>query len=516
MLVAVTESISQLKRDHFHERPATLDRFQSFDEASRGPWGSFRFLTISRFKALLASLGAIITICGLAIEQMAQQILEFPSRDVVLLDDTAMLGMADTYYSRAFQGTGDSTGDADLMAAVGSSTALLSWQSSVINGLVGRVAAVNFTCPAIATGCRWPDFMTLSICSQCKTITEYDRNCTDWTSTGGTSTCDYTGKNFPLMTKARSDWPTNERAVRMLYDTQSTTRNNRSHIFSSFLTGGQQDPQGIVPVKAHGIITLDYLPPEDDPVTQRVYPDVDIVHCQWDFCIRDYKNVTADGSSISQSQYTSESVHTFSDTIELPGGDDDGSTSYFRYFGNETGREVWIAWNAQQKMWRYMTAPLNTTMVGTDSRWTNIDPTRFDFGNFMYNGNITQIASDIADTLTHEIRSSNLDGQAATLLQGEVLVTETYINVRWPWLILPATETILATVLLLWSMWISRKSPLWKSSALAAYYHPLRGWNDDDLGVYGHESVGSQERLAEKMTVALQADTDGRLRMLRK
>lgn len=45
MLVAVAESISQLKWLHFYQQSRPLDRFQDFDDASRGPWYVQDFLS---------------------------------------------------------------------------------------------------------------------------------------------------------------------------------------------------------------------------------------------------------------------------------------------------------------------------------------------------------------------------------------------------------------------------------------------------------------------------------------
>jgi hypothetical protein len=127
MLVAVAESICQLKWLHFYRSTAPLDRFQDFDDASRGPWGSATLLWSTNFKAILASLGTIITICGVAIEPMVQQVLDFPTRNITLANETATLGIADTYYSRALQGSGGRSGDFDVTNVVGSSDDLLAW-----------------------------------------------------------------------------------------------------------------------------------------------------------------------------------------------------------------------------------------------------------------------------------------------------------------------------------------------------------------------------------------------------
>jgi len=105
LLLAVTESLSQLKWLHF-ERPRNLAHLQLFDDASRGPWGAAVFLWGTRGRAKLAALGAIITIAALAIEPFAQQILEFGTRTVSESSNDASMGFARLWQSNAFHSTG--------------------------------------------------------------------------------------------------------------------------------------------------------------------------------------------------------------------------------------------------------------------------------------------------------------------------------------------------------------------------------------------------------------------------
>ena len=103
MMVPITSCLSQLKWEHFHWRPHTLDRLQVFDEASLGPWGSFVMLYSVRFQALLASAFALITLVSLGIDTSAQQILGFPQKSVVMPNISAVVSVADTYRSKALR-----------------------------------------------------------------------------------------------------------------------------------------------------------------------------------------------------------------------------------------------------------------------------------------------------------------------------------------------------------------------------------------------------------------------------
>lgn len=500
MLLAVSESISQLKWMHFYHKPAPLDRFQDFDDASRGPWGAATLLRTTNFKAILASLGAVITIFGLAIEPMAQQIIDFPVRNITSTTETATIGIADTYYSKAFQESGDSTGDADITGVIGTSSYLLSWQSSMINGLAGRVADVDMSCPLGATECRWPAFTTLGVCSSCKNITNYQRNCTDYKPT---LICDYSSPEFPEFAYLRDDTPENLASMRTMFDPMVSAQTNRSQLYSSFVDLGRQTlasvkTQGPARLRANGTIP----------------PPADVEMCTWDYCIRDYEPVMAIGRTLTQNKFVSEPVH-FDRRANVTEADDT-STEYIYYRGNKTEREVKVSVNTEQYMWTYLLDPLNTTLIAQDSRNSNVDSERLDYGNYLVNGNMTKITSDLADTLTHEMRSAKLDGRAATLLKGEVRISEVYIDVRWGWLVLPLIETILATVLLLSSIVVSWRGPLWKGSALAPYLHPLRGWNEKDLDVDSYASAGAMQRLTTRMTAVLEQDASGALKMTRR
>lgn len=462
--------------------------------------GSATLLWTTNVKAILASLGAIITICGLAIEPMAQQVLDFPSRNVTLTNATASIGIADSYYSRAFQGSGDSSGDLDITGVVGASTALLALQSSLINGIVGTIANVNMSCPLEAARCEFPAFTTMGMCGSWRNITNYERNCTDYNPT---LICDYTSPDFPDFSNLRSDQPEAPNVVRMQYDTHNTPQNNLTHLFATYLN---RDQQGLIAVTAKEKVRRDEVGTHAPPV------DIEEIH--WDLCIRDYEQVVASGNTITQNSFTSE-LASF-DRHQVVTDEDGTNTPYQVYKGNVTGRTVMISANTNTNLWGNIVNPLNTTLVGQDSRWQNTHPGELDYGNYLYMADLRQVVADVADTMTNNMRSTNLDGEAATLLQGSVFYSETYIEVRWLWLILPLAETILATVLLLSSIVISTRGPLWKSSAIAPYLHPLKGWDETDLMVKGYESSGAMERLVKGMTAALDKDADGRLRMLRR
>lgn len=80
MLFAVAESLSQLKWLWFRQ-PRMLEEIQTFDDASRGPFGAAQ-LIIRTSAFHLATLGSLITILSLVMDPFAQQILSYPQRTI--------------------------------------------------------------------------------------------------------------------------------------------------------------------------------------------------------------------------------------------------------------------------------------------------------------------------------------------------------------------------------------------------------------------------------------------------
>lgn len=80
LLFPLAECMGQLKWAYF-ERPRKVSEMQIFDMASRGPWGSLQLLWTTKGRAMLASLGAVVTILMLAFEPFAQQVIVFSTRN---------------------------------------------------------------------------------------------------------------------------------------------------------------------------------------------------------------------------------------------------------------------------------------------------------------------------------------------------------------------------------------------------------------------------------------------------
>lgn len=99
LIYPVAECISQFKWLYFGQDARRTIDLQRFDDASRGPWGSFCFLLHCGDKAILVTIGCIITILAMAIDPFAQQIITYPTRIVITNAPLALTRRAQGYDS---------------------------------------------------------------------------------------------------------------------------------------------------------------------------------------------------------------------------------------------------------------------------------------------------------------------------------------------------------------------------------------------------------------------------------
>ncbi|KAK8008230.1 hypothetical protein PG991_010781 [Apiospora marii] len=122
--------------------------------------------------------------------------------------------------------------------------------------------------------------------------------------------------------------------------------------------------------------------------------------------------------------------------------------------------------------------------------------------------NISPMMSDSLTTRIRDVEGPTSDNLNATWVEGDAFKMEQYFDVRWPWLILPLLETVLAGLLLAATMYVTRGKPLLKTSVLAFLLHPLAGWTEDEMrpAQLHHESM---KALAKTMSGQLACDGMG-------
>lgn len=91
MLVGVAEGLGQLRWLYYLGGSRRLDHLDSFDSASRGPWGSLLFtfrISINGMVPTIARFGALLMIVALAMDPFAQQILRTDLADMENSNDS--------------------------------------------------------------------------------------------------------------------------------------------------------------------------------------------------------------------------------------------------------------------------------------------------------------------------------------------------------------------------------------------------------------------------------------------
>ncbi|KAH8904299.1 hypothetical protein BR93DRAFT_984831 [Coniochaeta sp. PMI_546] len=158
--VPIVEGFGQLKWTHYVNRgPRPLADFEALDQASRGPWGSFVILV--KYKSLLATLGAAITISGLLTSTVTQQAIEFPLRRAPSDNGSASVGVARTF--SMWNGS-------DLHLANDETTQL---KQAIFNGafVVPRSTLPSIAPTCSSADCEWPLYGSLGICSDVVNLT---------------------------------------------------------------------------------------------------------------------------------------------------------------------------------------------------------------------------------------------------------------------------------------------------------------------------------------------------------
>ncbi|KAI0134372.1 hypothetical protein BJ170DRAFT_609542 [Xylariales sp. AK1849] len=507
LMVPAASCISQLKWRHFLLKPRKLVDLQLFDEASRGPWGSAVLIwRMCLSPKVLVALGfAFVTIIAMGIDVTAQQVLDFPLQETQLDNITIEMGNANQYFSKGFME--DPTYDGFIWMP---NSDLLAVQSSIVNGATGTVSPPYFSCPEPASQCTWDTFTTLGVCADFKDVTDIiTPKCSRIRGTYAIN-CTYT---FPGMPEP--DDP--DSAITMHWDPENNGGDQHTTLFQSLFR-----TDDVAEWPSFGYFTAVKATGSGYPnVTSNgtMPPEVQVSFASLGWCAQTYRNVTASPSKITAGSITSERLTQVGSLVSPDDPSNTMGAHLLMYIANSTGASYNISRMASSSLPGYLRTLLTSIVYHDVLRPTNTDGQVLQLGFAYYKSDLSTLITNVAETMTNQIRSfSPGDNLNATTIQGRASFNETYIRVRWPWMILPLAETALAAFLLALSIFITDKQPLLKTSVIAYLTSKLDGWADDELGIVADSSKLTQEKLeylAEGMRARLEEDADGRLRFRR-
>lgn len=493
MMVPVTSALGQLKWDYF-KRPRCLYHMQLMDDASRGPWGSFLLLLrVASTRSLVGSLLALVTIVALGIGPSAQQILDFTDTLVQLHNVTAEIGLATNYSSKSYVSQfGTGTGRAYFTSTYNSD--MFKLQSSLIDGLAGSVFTPNFVCPGDT--CTWPDYTSLGVCGRYYNLTDrIEANCT---GDNDLLNCTY---GIPDSLTG----PGSNESMEVTFANQNTALSPATTIFQSSSVIDLGGSLGFFAVKV--------LQPSKSPIHDYAPPTTEISYSNWTWCAKTYGNNTGTPAATRSQTVTSERLVQTDFLSDKRGEAGSGSV----VFTTESGLEFYVDHNTQIQLFRWLGSFLERSIVDRyPHTGTQMDDDNFNLGFFLYASDLSAVTQDLADTLTNQIRSTNPgDNLNSTSLTGDAYISQTYISVRWQWIVLPLVEILVTSILLAYCIISTRSGPLLKSSVLAFLFHPLEGLTDEELNKAEHKSSSELETESKKVIAKFEGGPDGRMRFCR-
>ncbi|KAI9738733.1 MAG: hypothetical protein M1834_008238 [Cirrosporium novae-zelandiae] len=457
MLVSVTEALSQLKWNRFSRRQHDLVELQEYDNASRGPWGS-SLLIISLRARTLASVGAGIIILGLAVDTFMQAVVTYVARPTQI-HGQGILPRASGYFMH----------DNDSM---GLQTIDLTMKAAIYNGIYSSdISSIDFSPSCDSGNCTWPKYSTLAISSQCADVTNHiSQNCSDVTK------CPARLPDGPLL--------------HVFYYLNVTTYD---------MWGNQTLAFKNIPNRLLDFVTM-YSPSSFNNAS-----DVKAFECILYFTVNSYSGTTMTNGVLSENGTTWYPKEAFLDDASTWEFDSPSESS-----GTGEDSHFEIAASSLVGFWSIFPDLFNGTVYGSPASppFYSSDTMQAFRSSAESLGRMQKLFTNLATSMTNNIREEG--GANST---GTAWKTETYIHIRWQWLILPVSLLMLSLVFLIITMLVSNKQniPVWKSSQLALLFH---GLTPEYRAKTDHENanldlITEMEDFAKKIRVKLMQTEDG-------
>jgi hypothetical protein len=403
------------------KRHSLLD-FQTFDGASRGPYGAAQLLlTLQEIDAGL--VGAFVMLCALVYEPFIQQTISTPLLSSSLSTNSS-LPIATAYAAYDFGGLQSGVVNIELPM-----------KAAIYDGIFYQNVSTTATAisPTCSTGnCTFEQYSSLFVCSRCVNVTSLIKTtCTSGNPSPSSPYCLYTLPNGLNATGDHSLLQTSTGAL------STTEFDNAGPVISNFSA---------------------ILISDNDPV-------VSALDCILYFCAKIYHSSVVRGAF---HEITEATVHADSaqnggpnltvtvppsllssakrETFVVQGATADALTSYLQLLlAGESHTQDYVVFGSP--VMEYSTDVIQALYTNND---------------------INQTMTNLATTMGNHIRL-----KGASYASGTTDAMVTFIHVRWLWLILPFSLEALTLVTLIATVILSavRAVPIWKSSALAPMFH---------------------------------------------
>ncbi|KAL4900634.1 hypothetical protein BDW74DRAFT_188078 [Aspergillus multicolor] len=473
MMHSVSQFISQLKWSHFGKGKARkLAQFETFDEASRGPWGSIILPTSVKWN--LATLGALIAIFRMSFAPLAQQVVAFSDCDVHTADDSVTFGHTHNFtYPRPAAPR--------AILAPDSIPQDPGMQAAVLQGVYGIRSVTDFSCPGT---CRWNgSYVSLGFRSACTNVTE---------ATLQTESCGVGTNNWKVCNM------TTPGGVLVATQGDSSSAGTSYYMdavsMAKSINSVEDDTlQGSLPEYVRFAIYRSTMDKNFNSV------NINITECSLSLSVYEYTNANANGSyfffdRVREIDFGAKNPWNIERTTVL------GSKLWTNatVANDITIPALQINWADPAALGNFSKSPTFVSDV-VEGAYENINPGLAPI--FSGNADINGPFEGIANSTTEYLRRSPNDLRAT----GERIDRLTYVQIDWWYLIGPAAIQLMGLLFAGATIFLhrtSRRVPLWKSSALAV----LACQHEQQLGIIHSKvkDIKQIEKAAGKAMVRLE------------
>ncbi|KAL4893673.1 hypothetical protein BDV59DRAFT_176929 [Aspergillus ambiguus] len=474
LLIPVSSCLGQLKwQQGSHQIATSLYHFHILDQASRGPWGAVEIFW--RIRSPLAIAGASLMVLSIALDPFTQQILAFPSRDVPALHETAYVQRAQEYVS-------EWRNDWHYVEPA--------MQVAIMTGVAQMNQHLEPFCPSAR--CEYPDFATLGICASCEDVTEQtEQICRPYSDSSEWSkipelqavpaNCSYsTPGGFQFIPTNLCWYKIDNGVVVCRAPFTSITSEPPLNTVAS-LVMAKYDPDEVI------FSTTNIRLAEKKP---------SMTECSLKWCERLYiqNNVSISNrilkpSRVQTLEVEGERLYTNGTQRLIPIGGRESFSGQLPYRVDVYSHGALV---------NHLGSVLNTT----------IDANSPDFSTPLAStllsiDNTTESMNQVATSMTDHIRST----AKAVQVPGQAFRTETFIHVRWVWILIP-TVLIASSIILLISTAIGNRAHpvLWKSSIFPLIMGRLNTFPEHEIAHLRH--IRELQCIAKDINVVVEQDQE--------
>ncbi|ODM20211.1 hypothetical protein SI65_03264 [Aspergillus cristatus] len=445
-------------------------------------------------------MGALLMILSLAIDPFAQQILAFPSRSVLAHNETAFVQSAHSYGS-----TGNGSAMEEAWNINSDSDLTPSMNAAILNGLAETHTPLEPQCTS--GNCQYPDFVTFGFCSQCQDITnQTNQSCKPdpqimqvygkkfgWSDVilKAPENCTYTLPDGYEFLARRQDAIYNYTVWEQGLHNTPILSTKRVKWFAisrgdSPAVGIQQPLVSFISSRYTDEVNIytrdNYTVPEKMPTISMcaVYP-----------CERQYKDNVYSGSNNRLRLYKNQQLGPNANTS-------DPNLSQVTLVPPNQMEQ--LSPSSSYSIEGYTWSKLNTTLTDLLNYYHSLGSPGLNKMTASIIGGLDDVDKAM-DSMTTSMTDIIRSDTTAFTIPGEAFRDETYIHVRWPWIILP-TLSVLFSIFLLISTSITScrlNVVLWKDSVLPLLMFRLQTDSADDIVCLS--KVEEAERISKKIKV---------------